>query len=50
MVKKLTEDGGEEAWEYVHPVIDASKGKLARQYGRVNKNYQDVKTEVDYDY
>ncbi|KAJ5925362.1 hypothetical protein N7454_008001 [Penicillium verhagenii] len=49
-VKKLDADGKEDEFEYVNPVIDARKGKLARQFGRVNRSYENNDSKVDYDY
>ncbi|KAJ5591625.1 uncharacterized protein N7459_001994 [Penicillium hispanicum] len=51
-VKKIEEDGKEMdgQWEYVHPIIDARRGKLAKQYGRVNRSNQSTGKTVDYDY
>ncbi|KAJ5758899.1 hypothetical protein N7520_006055 [Penicillium odoratum] len=49
-VKKMHKEGKEDGWEYVNPVIDARKGKLARQYGRVNRSYENIGTDVDYNY
>ncbi|KAJ5249110.1 hypothetical protein N7468_000561 [Penicillium chermesinum] len=49
-VKKLSENGQETdgEWENVHPVIDARRGKLAKQYGRVDRTRPDV-PEVQFD-
>lgn len=51
-VKKISEDGKEidGEWDYVHPAIDARRGKLAKQYGRVNRSNQTTGKTVDYDY
>ncbi|KAJ5671373.1 hypothetical protein N7507_000500 [Penicillium longicatenatum] len=49
-VKKFDEDGKEDGWDYVNPAIDARKGKLARQLGRVNRSYEKTGTDVDYNY
>ncbi|KAJ5994166.1 hypothetical protein N7451_009890 [Penicillium sp. IBT 35674x] len=49
-VKKFDQDGKEDGWEYMNAAIDARKGKLARQLGRVNQSYEKNETGVDYDY
>jgi len=49
-VKKFDKNGKEDGWEYMNPAIDARKGKLARQLGRVNRSYEKNDTEVDYNY
>ena len=39
-VKKDSDDGKEVdgEWEYVHPIINAQRGRLAKQYGRLDMN------------
>lgn len=47
-VKKFDQDGKEDGWEYINAAIDARKGKLARQLGRVNQSYENNETNMDY--
>ncbi|KAJ5784700.1 uncharacterized protein N7503_009912 [Penicillium pulvis] len=49
-VKKFDQDGKEDGWDYMNAAIDARKGNLARQLGRVNQSYEKNETGVDYNY